>query len=122
MAPSCTRLAALLQASGLSGAWPGGVALDIAGAARRLAGMVGGPAVLGSIPGIAASHLVMDAGDGLFGLHQLRGHLSQMRPRLPPVWWNRASPAIRPGAACEQHGYRRPQPGRAGIAVPSVRQ
>jgi hypothetical protein len=45
----------------------------VSGAPRRLAGIVGGPVVLGSMPGIAASHLVMDVGDVHFGLHQLRG-------------------------------------------------
>lgn len=72
-----------VQASGLPGAWSGDIALDLASAARRLAGIFGGPAVLGSMLGIAASHLVMDVGDGLFGLRQPRGHLSQARASLP---------------------------------------
>lgn len=53
------------------------------GAPHRLAGIVGSPAVPGSTPGIAARHLVMNAGDGLFGLGQLDGHLSQARTCLP---------------------------------------
>jgi hypothetical protein len=35
------------------------------------------------MPGIAAGHLLMDVRDGLFGLHQLRGHHCQARTRLP---------------------------------------
>jgi hypothetical protein len=43
-----------MQGSGLPGVCPCGIALDFSGAARRLAGIVRGPAVLRSTPGIAA--------------------------------------------------------------------
>lgn len=72
-----------VQASGLPGARPCGIALDFASAARRLAGIFGGPAVLGSMLGITASHLVMDVSDGLFSLRQPGGHLGQARASLP---------------------------------------
>jgi hypothetical protein len=59
------------------------VVLDFAGPAGRSPGVVGNPAILVSTAGIAASHLVMDAGDGLLGLRQVRGQRSQTRTRLP---------------------------------------
>jgi hypothetical protein len=58
------------------------VVLDFAGPAGRSPGVVGNPTVLGSTLGIAARHLVMDTGDGLFGLHQIRGQGSQTRTGL----------------------------------------
>jgi hypothetical protein len=59
----------------------GGVALDFAGPPRRLAGVIGGLAVLAGVLGIAVGEPVMDVGHHVFCLGQVCGHLRQTRTR-----------------------------------------